>query len=873
VPTTKTRESCPTAVRLLAGVAVVLSLLDAPAMAAVFAVTSGGDAPYPPVGNTPCSDAPASCTLRAAIVEGNKKAGPHTITFAVPKVTLANGGGLALQAPFIITGNPALRTIIDGGGLPCFSVSDASSALNPKGANGTIISFLSIQHCNGDAISANGHGFKFLSNFIGTDVTGLSASATTANTGHGISVSSSRVYVAIDSAGKINTFLKDVYTSFPFPLPDISLPDVSGQINKFSTNLVTALAALTDPVIITGNVISNNGQNGIEIFSQNLAAVIVADNLIGTDSAGAFALPNGKSGVHFVGSPFGNLIGPGNVISGNKEHGIRVDSGSVLLPNFILGNRIGLGNVASAKVGNGLSGLSVADAKPSSEATGYNATSLAVVIASNLIGGNKGANNTDPDTLGADEGGIVVTGTSAGVKIIANTVGLGEFPAGTPVAGFGNAGDGIIVTTSGIQIGGPGAGDGNIVAGNARHGVVVKLSSTVDTSILGNSIGVHPKLAGNLTLGNGADGIHIDAASATTVGGPGATDRNIIAANKRHGIALRNGGTANGWSNLFQRNALYHNTQLGIDLDHPRNAVDDPSHDPYPANYPNLDQNQPVICTSAAGACAGYSAPSSNGGSTKLDWTLVAKPSATYRLELFKIDTSAVSTATSMTFVAEQTATSDSKGQLNGCSSGRCTSTFAGNAAGGYLVMTATDITPVIVGSGNPSWLKILKCFVLNNCTTNNTSELSNVAQVGGTAPAAPTAATTAASGVSEIGATLNGTVSANGSATTVSFAYGATTAYGGTSAATQSPLASTASGAAVSATLTGLTCDSTYHFRVTATNAGGAVNGDDQSFTTAACASTDSGCSFGGALAPTGLLALALVLAALGAALLRRRR
>ena len=134
-------------IKMTAWIAVLaFGLLAAPAArAGTFTVTSPGDTPFPPVGTKPCSTTPASCTLRAAIVEGNNSAGPHTITFAVPKVTLSNGGGLALMAPFIITGNAALRTIVDGGGNACFSLTDATSTLNPKGANGTVISFLSIQ--------------------------------------------------------------------------------------------------------------------------------------------------------------------------------------------------------------------------------------------------------------------------------------------------------------------------------------------------------------------------------------------------------------------------------------------------------------------------------------------------------------------------------------------------------------------------------------------------------------------------------------------------------------------------------------------------------------------------------------------------------
>ncbi len=872
----------------LAGL-LTLTLLAAPALAKSFTVTSAGDTPYPPTGATPCTSNAASCTLRAAIVEGNNSTGPHTITFAVPKVTISNGGGLTLTAPFIISGIPALRTIIDGGGLPCFTLSDAQTAQNPKGANGTTISFLNIQHCGGDAISGNGHGFKILSNYIGTDVTGLSASAKTANTGHGISVSSSHIYVAIDSASKVNTFLKGVYDSFPFPLPDISLPDVSGQINKFSGNLVTALAALTDPILITDNVIGGNGGHGVEVFSENLAAVIISKNMIGVDAAGAFALPNGKSGVHFIGGTFGNLVGPGNVISGNTQHGVHVESGAVLLPIFIMGNAIGLGALDTAKVGNGLSGVYVGDATPSTAAASYNATSLSLVIAGNVISGNQGENNNAyPDTLGADQAGVVITGKSTKVKVVGNTIGLGDFGKG-PVASaqHGNKGDGVIVTSSDNSIGGSGAGDANTIAANGRHGIVVKLATTSGTSILGNYLGVAAGQAGNLTLGNGSDGIHLDAASATTVGGTGATDRNVIAANKRHGIALRNGGNDSGWANLFQRNLIYHNASLGIDLDHPKNAADDPAHTPYPQNYPNLDQNQPVICAAGAsdGACAGASAPSTSGASTRLDWTLVAKPSATHRLEFFKLDAASQTAAKAMTFLGEQTATADSSGKLTGCTNGRCSSTLPVNTGGGYLVMTATDVTKIVFGPSSPGWFNILKCFALKNCTTDSTSELSNVAQVSGSAAVPPTAASVAASDLTQTTATLHGTVSANGVGTTVTFSFGATASYGSTATAKESPLAGSASAAAVSAALTGLTCNTTYHFRVEASSTAGDAKGDDLSFTTAVCGTTNppvetppansGGCALAGAATSrpgTGLALLAL-LGVLGLCLALRRR
>ena len=98
--------------------------------------------------------------------------------------------------------------------------------------------------------------------------------------------------------------------------------------------------------------------------------------------------------------------------------------------------------------------------------------------------------------------------------------------------------------------------------------------------------------------------------------------------------------------------------------------------------------------------------------------------------------------------------------------------------------------------------------------------------------PEAPTVTTDAASGVSCMVATLNGTVNANGFSTTVTFEYGLTTAYATIVTADQSPVTGD-TGTAVSKTLSGLTTNTTYHYRVVATNAGGTTYGADMTFTT----------------------------------------
>jgi bacillolysin len=108
-----------------------------------------------------------------------------------------------------------------------------------------------------------------------------------------------------------------------------------------------------------------------------------------------------------------------------------------------------------------------------------------------------------------------------------------------------------------------------------------------------------------------------------------------------------------------------------------------------------------------------------------------------------------------------------------------------------------------------------------------------------GTPPPQPPGVTTgAASGVTHEAATLNGSVDPNGSATTYRFEYGTASSYG-SSTASQSAGSGT-SGVDVSAGVSGLAAETTYHFRLVASNAAGTSYGSDQTFSTAT--STDGG-------------------------------
>ncbi len=96
---------------------------------------------------------------------------------------------------------------------------------------------------------------------------------------------------------------------------------------------------------------------------------------------------------------------------------------------------------------------------------------------------------------------------------------------------------------------------------------------------------------------------------------------------------------------------------------------------------------------------------------------------------------------------------------------------------------------------------------------------------------AAPTVVTGVATGAGSTGATLNGTVNPNGVATTARFEYGTTTAYGIQTDVINIPAGNSA--VPVSVSISGLTPNQTYHFRLVANNSNGNGTGADAAFVT----------------------------------------
>jgi hypothetical protein len=129
-------------------------------------------------------------------------------------------------------------------------------------------------------------------------------------------------------------------------------------------------------------------------------------------------------------------------------------------------------------------------------------------------------------------------------------------------------------------------------------------------------------------------------------------------------------------------------------------------------------------------------------------------------------------------------------------------------------------------GSGKDVYIKVV--------AVDNTTLYYKIT-INRAAPLLPAATTGSASSISATGATLNGTINDNGADTTVTFEYGTTIGYGTQVSATQGTVTAGAGSKSVSLALTGLSPNTTYHYRVKGTNSAGTTNGSDISFTTSA--------------------------------------
>ncbi|MGH3147723.1 MAG: CSLREA domain-containing protein [Rubrobacter sp.] len=382
------------------------------------------------------------CTLRAAIQEANAFPGADVIEFDIPAtgvatitpatqlptitrpVTIDGYSQPGAEPNTLATGatNAVLKIELNGQ-----SAGSEAHGLQIQGSN-SVVRGLVINRFGYDGIYIEGPGNKLTGNFIGTDPSG------TLDLGN-------RNGVKIQAGGYSNT----VGGSSPGVRNLISGNDGDGvQIdngdgsNQVLGNLIGTKKGGAGPLGNSGsgvvidtpnntvgdtmagarNVISANGEDGVDIQGADATGNKVMGNYIGTGASGTKDLGNKSEGVYIYEAP-NNTIGgttaaERNVISGNGSEGVQI-FGNGATGNKVTGNYVGTDASGTKNLGNDDAGVGIRD------------------TSNNTIGGTQaGACNV----ISGNGAGVYITGDAAtGNRVLSNSIyaniGLGIDLAGT----------------------------------------------------------------------------------------------------------------------------------------------------------------------------------------------------------------------------------------------------------------------------------------------------------------------------------------------------------------------------------------------------------------------------------------------------------
>jgi titin len=408
-----------------------------------------------------------------------------------------------------------------------------------SGAQNNVVSddVISANQARGVDIDGGSHGNTVEGSMIGTDVTGTHAlgngdsgviiqnksnnntiGGTTSGAGNVLSGNQLRG-VRIDSGSKHNAIEGNMIgTDVTGTLP-LGNGESGVLINNGSNDNVVGGTTAS-----ARNIISANQDYGVHIESASLDNV-VEGNYIGTDVSGAKPLGNADSGVYVSAGSNDNTIGgtaagAGNTISANGKRGVFLDTSSE--GNVVQGNMIGTDFSGTLALGNGLSGVRIADGANDNVVGGTTAAARNVISA-----------NTDY--------GIDIDNSTSSNLVEGNYI-------GTDVSGakaLGNGDSGVMIENGSDSnvIGGTASGAGNTISGNTLRGVRIDTGSEKNV-VEGNMIGTD--FSGTKPLGNGDSGVLITGGSDNNVvGGTTAAALNVISANHNYGVHIDSGSSGN----------------------------------------------------------------------------------------------------------------------------------------------------------------------------------------------------------------------------------------------------------------------------------------------------------------------------------------
>ena len=410
------------------------------ARASVFTVTNLADS--------------GSGSLRQAIIDANNHSGPDTIDFNITGCT----DSLCIIQPL-----SALPPLTDAG-----TIIDGTTQLGAT----VVVNGEQAGFCSGFQIVSSDSAIKglwieeFEGNGIeidGIDLTGntVSGNYIVDNDMHGVFVGGGQGHtIGGDTSAERNLISGSGWSGIFVTGPGPAGSTVSGNDITYSGQYGVHIVDGAQNNTIGGdtaaerNLIMGNELSGILISGTDSMSNTVRGNYIGTDGTGYKG--NVQSGVCIASAP-NNTIGPDNVISGNKLHGVFI-SGCSASGNTVSGNYIGTDASGTASVGNFYNGIKIADGAQDNTVGPDNVIS-GNVWSGVLIGGSGTMSNT-------------VSGNCIGTKASC-----------TRDLGNGWAGVNIELHAHNNTV-----GPGNVIAHSGYYGVGVFGSGSTGNTITQNSI-------------------------------------------------------------------------------------------------------------------------------------------------------------------------------------------------------------------------------------------------------------------------------------------------------------------------------------------------------------------------------------------------
>jgi N-acetylneuraminic acid mutarotase len=415
---------------------------------------------------------------------------------------------------------------------------------------------------------------------------------------------------------------------------------------------------------------------GSAIYIDGGGSNVIEGCYIGTDPSGMQARPNSGPGAVMVLDSPENTIGgkyprSRNVISGNGEasDGIHI-LGPTSIKNTVIGNFLGTDATGKGDLGNGQTGVRLNECGEntvggasqeyrniiSGNTNGVvlvglpgNAAARLNRIIGNFVGVDVTGETAIPNdhhgffiseahqnTIGgptAGERNIISGNINEGILLIDNPTQneiLGNY-IGTDFGGIDAIPNGVGIIILGAQdntIGGIGKGLGNLISGNGE-GILLRTDANhgpvSGNKIQGNTIGLD---ANGQPLGNGGNGIRFGGGrpSNNLIGGLDIGAGNLIAFNGGQGVAAK-GAIIGGTGNGILSNSIHSNGGLGIDLAH---ATDPPV-------TPNDNGADPDSDTGANNLqnYPDLSSASYGPGSITISGSLLSTPESTFTLQFF----------------------------------------------------------------------------------------------------------------------------------------------------------------------------------------------------------------------------------------------